>query len=460
MTKYDIYFIILLVTLSISLGLSLKNNQKITSNVRLLFNLKISEVEGLPLNKMVVIQEPTQNKCLTDNLDFVKSLDCYENNDAQKWLVAISNIKNVLYVSIRNIKTGKVLTNIDGKTIKTEQGCDPIENSLQLFSPKKNNFGVILINDASKKCMKLTISEKSSTGDVYLTDCSLASATINWVIKLTEDAFKKSPISVPASKPISAPISVPISVPIPVSKSEPKESSNGEVYAPEKLIGAWKLVYGKPKQVAVGGDRRVWVVTLNDEVFTLEKGTWKKIDGEMKQIAVAQDGRLWAVNQNNEIYTREGLNGTWIRIEGGLSQIAVGRDGRVWGLMGEQIFTREGVNGTWIRIEGGLNEIAVGPDGRVWGTVLRSSIYTRNGVSGTWRTVDGNVRQIAVAPDGRLWAVDLNNEIFTREGLSGTWKKIDGNLIQIAVGPDGRVWGITPKNEIYGLNGKMATRNS
>jgi hypothetical protein len=146
----------------------------------------------LRLNKCLTIKDSRNKNCLTDKVDFIKSLKCNDSDDNQKWEIIPNDKLKFPWVSIRNNGTGRVLTNFNGEIIKTEKGCVPIDSSIQVFNFKVNLMGVSLINQATKKCMKLALSNDAYKGDVIQVECSETGNDLNWMINFSNELPSES----------------------------------------------------------------------------------------------------------------------------------------------------------------------------------------------------------------------------------------------------------------------------
>jgi hypothetical protein len=247
----------------------------------------------------MLIIDPISKNCLTDKVDFVKSLPCQDNNDAQKWELLVSEKYPGAIVSIRNKATGYVLTNINGETIKTEIGCDPNQNTTQLFYIRVDVLGLALVNKASNKCVKLAVSNSASIGDLIQVECTDSLFDKSWIIRLIESYStiivpRPAPIVVPAPapivkpapapivKPAPAPIVVPVPAPAPVTPIE-----TGNPQQPLKNGSCFYMVNDKNGQtVSFGGGNMEVAWSGNrglDQTVCVENGPngayfihWKK----------------------------------------------------------------------------------------------------------------------------------------------------------------------------------------
>jgi hypothetical protein len=76
---------------------------------------------------------------------------------------------------------------VDGYIVKQEQGCSFIENSTQIFKPVIDIYGNIkLINEASKKCVELSISNNMFGSNITQEDCE-QNENQSWRIKKKEE---------------------------------------------------------------------------------------------------------------------------------------------------------------------------------------------------------------------------------------------------------------------------------
>jgi len=126
------------------------------------------------------------------------------------------------WVSIRNKGTGRLLTNVNGDILKTEKGCEPVENTTQVFYLKVNLVGVSLINQASKKCAKLAVSNDASKGDLIQVECTETGNELSWIIKfLYELPSEFSTIIQRVVIPTPAPVvPAPAPAPAPITRIE------------------------------------------------------------------------------------------------------------------------------------------------------------------------------------------------------------------------------------------------
>ncbi len=134
------------------------------------------------MNRWITIIDSQKKNCLTDKVDFIKSVSCNQSDDNQLWEIIPNATLEGPWVSIRNKGTGRLLTNVNSDILKTEQGCEPVENTTQVFYLRVNLYGISLINQASKKCAKLAVSNNESKGDLIQVECSETGNELSWII--------------------------------------------------------------------------------------------------------------------------------------------------------------------------------------------------------------------------------------------------------------------------------------
>jgi hypothetical protein len=272
----------------------------------------------------------------------------------------------------------------------------------------------------------------------------------------------------------------------------------------------WIATDGAAKQVAIGPDGQVFVVSNDNSAWYREgitkdkpEGTkWTRLDGRLNQIAIGPDGQLWGLfadadsNGNYDVLFRKGITKekpygtTWDNIDKGfvsrLARISVGPMGDVWGITGDRIWFRDGITeknpeGTcWTEIDGALVRIAVGPMPAVDTAVVAQVNKVEkeeNEVKHLPRgfvKVPGIVKKIAVGShtvtiDGKKeeqldrWAIGTNGKLLNSFGKSDEWTahvakddkgvEISG-FIDVSIGGDGTVYAIAADGKVYRYNRK------
>jgi hypothetical protein len=216
--------------------------------------------------------------------------------------------------------------------------------------------------------------------------------------------------------------------------------------------------------------------------YNWSTGAWTMVDGGARRLAVGPDGQPWVVTAQEALWRRTKVNGSyvngqWERVTAvmGVKDLAIGPDGVVWLLYGTadsagdfpMVLLNPNTTPMHVaQIDGRAVGLAVGPDGQPWAVTGAGALWQRsrgtvgafNGTayhSGTWSRVAIGVVDVAVGGDGRVWmlygAVDSagNYDIKTYTPDTGDWTEVPGDAKAIAAGPDGHPWVVTGSGRVW-----------
>ncbi len=201
---------------------------------------------------------------------------------------------------------------------------------------------------------------------------------------------------------------------------------------------------------------RPWVANASGQIFQWVGNEWMPVPGHARDVGVGADGSVWivsarAVKGGYAIYKWE--NGGWKRVAGGAVRIDVGPDGRPWivNAMG-QIFQWTGKE--WMVMPGRARDIGIGSDGSAWiiGTnPVKGGYDIYRWRKGMWKRRSGGAVRIDVGPDGSPCVVNTSNQIFQRVGKR--WVIMPGRARDVGIGSDGTLWivGTTPVKGGYAI---------
>lgn len=178
--------------------------------------------------------------------------------------------------------------------------------------------------------------------------------------------------------------------------------------------GTWMTLEAKARQVAVGGEGRVWMI--GTEVMAGGYRICEYTDGKLVptgdtasavQIAAAPDGSLWAVATDGTIWRL--ADGDWAKVPGTARQVSVGPQGLVYAVgvdwQGDGYGLWKRVGDTWEGFGPPLatHKVVVAAGTDLWLLDDRGNARWRQ--PNALLTVAGNVASMAVGADGVMWAI-------------------------------------------------------
>lgn len=188
---------------------------------------------------------------------------------------------------------------------------------------------------------------------------------------------------------------------------------------------AWKQLRGGGKGKEIYNDKgTLWVIGIDNSIFSYNGRLWKEYPGRGKAIDIAvHDGTPYIIGLNNGIW--KGTGSGWVPMPGnGLGKRIYSDNGQLWIIgINNNIFSFE--NRNWNLYSGAASAIDIAAyDGIPYIIAEDGSIWRGNGMG--WIQLRGNGigKKISCDRNGTVWILGVNNSVFSYR--FGRWNPYPG----------------------------------
>jgi tectonin-like protein len=249
----------------------------------------------------------------------------------------------------------------------------------------------------------------------------------------------------------------------------------------------WKEVKGEARDVAVGADGTVFILTPDGTParWKPKGGAWETIPGASgKSLVVDQRGRPWLLADDGAILRHDGKK--WSSVLGKAAALAIGPQGTVMmadsdGLLHVWRQARE----RWETVtkDYRVADVAVGPGGKPWiiagdGRIYATSMFTKKKeletvaraeapvekppvppetVTSTdpiqWTLVPGTGQEIGIGAEGHVFTVDAEGNLMRWDTQAGRFMSFGRAFKRVAVDGDGNPWGVEADGDLLRYDG-------
>ena len=184
--------------------------------------------------------------------------------------------------------------------------------------------------------------------------------------------------------------------------------------------GAWHMLPGSFKDVAVIGANRYYALGTDHSIYRWTDNRWQFVGHDSRAVAAAADGTVASINpRTNQVWIKDADDNAsrWRPAPGVLAKsVAVLKRGSLYYVGLDNAVWRSDMVSAPVRIGNSVNAVAASADGAI--TVVNSagSLWRKNGddTREAWIPLPGTATMIAMVSAGTLIYTDRNADLFRR----------------------------------------------